>query len=487
MKLNKTPFVIFFAAAMFYILPIIAADRYFIDDYNRAFLGYLSWSDNGRPLADVVMTLLNFNAIISDVSPLTQILGVASLFPILFFLMQTNVLSNVKLVACALCVLVTPFMLETLSYAYDSLPMLSSISLVFLPFCIKIKNKFIELLLHFLAIVFSLSLYQASIGIYVIVSLFSYTLKENKDKNGLIGLVFNALSFILGYAFYSKVIAKQFISGGYSLNRAEFIDFTAIGGTEAFIKNIVKYFNFLMLGYPTPFLIISLLISISGIVGIAIRSKEFINHESVFSKIAFAITLLSPLLSFSMIIAPLSVLANPPMMSRVLCSTGVVMMLFMSYSFRLNFIFSKMLTSTFAALFMLYSFSTVYAYGNAQEKQKEFESDIISMMRNDVLLGDAESFDIYGTAPTSPVSSLIVSQHPIMEWLVLSNITFRDEWRTNITLSNFRFPLKYKAGAFPGDVSNPGCNFMIKPYNGIYTLFEKSGVIMFYFRRTCTE
>ena len=487
MNMNKTPFITFCVASIVYLFPIIKADRYFIDDYNRAFLGYLSWSDNGRPLADLVMSLLNFNTVISDISPLTQIIGVASLAFVLLLIMRTETTKNMQSVACALCVLVSPFMLETLSYAYDSLPMLLSIAFVFIPFCIKLKNNYYTFLVHFFFIVSSLCLYQASIGIYVILAIFTYTLKDNKDRCGISTLAVNALSFILGYAVYSKSIARYFISGGYSLNRAQFINFTSADSFDLFFKNLFKYYEFLMLGYPGPLLAINTLIVLLGLIGVVIKSLEFLKHEVIFSKIAFIITLFSPLLVFSMVLAPLSVLANPPMMSRVLGSAGVVMMFFMFYAFRVQLKSIKVFLSILVVLCMMYSFSTVYAYGNAQKKQKEFESYIINMMHDDISFGKRNFFDIYGSAPTSPVSSLIVAQHPIMSWMVLSNITFRDEWRTNITLENFRFPAKYKGGSYPGDLSSPSCDFMIKQYNGIYTLFEKSGVILFYFRDKCSK
>ncbi|WP_407225142.1 glucosyltransferase domain-containing protein [Enterobacter kobei] len=118
----KKPFLIYAIASLAYLFPIIKADRYFIDDYNRAILGYLSWSDNGRPFADIIMTSINFGTIISDISPLTQILGVASLFLVVVFLTSKGSLDITKSVLCSLCIISSPFMMETLSYAYDSLP-----------------------------------------------------------------------------------------------------------------------------------------------------------------------------------------------------------------------------------------------------------------------------------------------------------------------------------------------------------------------------
>lgn len=487
MNIKKYPIIVFSILSLLYLFPIIKADRYFIDDYNRSVLGYLSWSDNGRPLADIVMSFLNFNTTISDLSPLTQLLGVGSLIIVLIIIMQQGSLGALQSVACALCVLISPFMMETLSYAYDSFPMLLSIALVYLPFYFKYSNKLFLFSVHTLFVIASLCLYQASISIYVIISIFIYILNNNKDRSGLEVLLINAISFITGYLLYSKVVAKHFISGGYSLNRAEIIDFSKNGAFEHFFSNAIKYIDFLMLGFPLPFMVISVSIVIIGVFGILIRGVELLRQGQAYSYVAAVITITSPLIVSSLVIIPLSVLANPPLMSRVLASTGVVMMFFMFFSFRIKCKPIALVVGVLVSIFMIYSYSSVYAYGNAQKKQKEFEAYTISLMHSDISKSNARTLDIYGSAPTSPISTLIVSQHMVMSWMVLSNITFRDEWRTNITLSNFRFPLKYKKGSFPDGVENPSCELITHRYNGIYTVFEKDDAILFYFKDICNK
>ncbi|MBW5814612.1 glucosyltransferase domain-containing protein [Yersinia kristensenii] len=482
----KRSYYLFGVLLLVYLFPIIKADRYFIDDYNRSFLGYLSWSDNGRPLADIVMTILNFNTTISDLSPLTQLLGVASLFVILLFVIKTKLIGEIHSAFCALCIIICPFMLETLSYAYDSLPMLLSIACVCAPFCFSYRNYATQFLAHFILIVCSLCLYQASLGLYVIFALLMYTSKDNNSKDGLLYLICNAITVAISYVFYSKIIAKHFISGGYSINRAEMIDFSQTGSLQHFFNNIYKYIDFLSLAFPKPFAIITISLILLGAIGLSVRAIKILKYKTSYSMLAALITILSPLVLFVIIFAPLSILANPPIMSRVLSSVGAVMMFFMIYAFTLKSKPAYLLTCLVVTLFLLYSYSTVYAYGNAQKRQKDFEQYTISLMQNDVSnFSESKYIDLYGTAPTSPVSSLIVSQHPVMAWMVLPNITFRDEWRTNITLSNFRFQNKYKKGSYPGDVELPLCGDIIRKYNGLYTLFKSDGVLLFYFKETC--
>ncbi|MER1452053.1 glucosyltransferase domain-containing protein [Enterobacter hormaechei] len=482
----KKAYIWFAIASLAYLFPIIKADRYFIDDYNRAILGYLSWSDNGRPLADIVMSVINFGTTISDISPLTQVLGIASLSAILAFILRKNTLSPVQAVLCSMCVIASPFMMETLSYAYDSLPMLLSIALIFISFLLTPKNNYVAFAWHLICVISSLCLYQASLGIYVVLALLNYIEKENKNFKGLLTLLSNALAFILSYLIYSRLIAPNFISGGYSTKRSEMISLTSDDAFHAIVINIEKYISFAKLGYPKPFFVVCALLFAVGFCGLMIRARDFYCSRMRASSIAMVITLLSPFVIAFMAIVPLSILAFPPIMSRVLTVVGAGTMFMMYYSFRSASGARYVISACIAALFFCYSYSTIYAYGNAQTRQKDFETYAIGLMQNDIsLYAEKNIFDLYGGVPASPVSALIISQHPIMAWTVLSNVTFRDEWRTNIALQNYRFQSTYKQGSFEGDIKSPPCSNMIKGYNGMYSLFKKNGVLLFYFKDIC--
>lgn len=485
-KNYKKSCLYFLLAYIFYLFPIIKADRYFIDDFNRSFLGYLSWSDNGRPMADVVMSVLNFGTIISDISPLTQILGVLSLLTVVFFLLKTCNINSYQVAMCAMCVIVSPFLMETLSYAYDSLTMLLSISILFLAFIPKISKKYVEFLWHFSCVTISLCLYQASLGIYVVIALISYFENKNEESPSFRQLSTYAISFISSYAFYAKIIAPIFISGGYSTKRSEMINFSDPKSFLHFYDNLIKYIDFILLAYPKPFMVVVLLLVSLGYAGVIKKAILYFREKTTPAYIAAIISILSPLIIFVICVAPLSVLSNPPMMSRVLTIVGVATLFFMYYSFTLFTGTLKKVPYAISILFFVYSYATIYAYGNAQTREKAFEEYIIGMMQSDLSnISDSDNFDIYGTAPVSPVSSLIVSQHPIMAWAVLSNITFRDEWRTNIALSNYKFKWKYKIGSYTGSIDNPECKFLAKKYNGYYTTFKKDGVVLFHFKESC--
>src|SRR5262249_51157981 len=59
--------------------PLFIADRYNVDDWGRAVLGYYNWGHDGRPLSDWLMQLVDNGRPITDCSPLPQLLAILCL------------------------------------------------------------------------------------------------------------------------------------------------------------------------------------------------------------------------------------------------------------------------------------------------------------------------------------------------------------------------------------------------------------------------
>ncbi len=72
-------FAFLMGMSLLYVLPVILADRPYIDDLGRSVLGYTWWGLNGRPLSDVVMIALSMGHPILDLSPLPLLLGITIL------------------------------------------------------------------------------------------------------------------------------------------------------------------------------------------------------------------------------------------------------------------------------------------------------------------------------------------------------------------------------------------------------------------------
>src|ERR1700731_1738010 len=72
----------FLTSLILYLLvlaPILRADRYYVDDWGRALLGYSKWADDGRPFADFLMRFLGGRPPLVDFSPLPQLFAIVVL------------------------------------------------------------------------------------------------------------------------------------------------------------------------------------------------------------------------------------------------------------------------------------------------------------------------------------------------------------------------------------------------------------------------
>lgn len=56
---------------------IFAVGKLYLDDNARLMDGYYGWENEGRPLASLVIYILNFGKILTDISPLSQLIAIA--------------------------------------------------------------------------------------------------------------------------------------------------------------------------------------------------------------------------------------------------------------------------------------------------------------------------------------------------------------------------------------------------------------------------
>ncbi|EJT8150048.1 glucosyltransferase domain-containing protein, partial [Escherichia coli] len=150
--------------AILYVLPIIIANAYYIDDMGRVLSGY-GWHEDGRIFATYIMQIMSFGSLISQMAPLSTILSALIMF-VAGYLLSTYLFEGDKLLikACSLLLLTSPFFLENISYKYDSIPMSLSVLLAITPYIARNKVSFFIFSATCLTLVFGL--YQTSAMAY---------------------------------------------------------------------------------------------------------------------------------------------------------------------------------------------------------------------------------------------------------------------------------------------------------------------------------
>ncbi|TWP30433.1 hypothetical protein ETU08_04880 [Apibacter muscae] len=196
--------------SLIYIFPLLLAleNYYYIDDLARSLWGF-GWDHDGRILSTKVIQLISFGEKSIDLFPYSNIL--ASLILALggFFISEIlKIEKNQKIKFSGLLLLTSPFMLENISYKWDSLPMSVSIISVIIPFLfINNYKKFI--ITSTLGLIICLFTYQASIVIYGLITfclIISYSINKTEIKEIIYLLKFTLISCILSFLLFKATI-----------------------------------------------------------------------------------------------------------------------------------------------------------------------------------------------------------------------------------------------------------------------------------------
>jgi len=183
---------------------VIRANFSYVDDIDRAATGYHGWNGWSRHVDDILSTFIHADPILTDISPLPQILGM--LFSAAAAVICVDVLGgktrgkkiSIPALISGLSIIISPYFLENLSYKFDAPYMGLSLFFSVLPFLfIPSRKAFV------FSSVASLCLmcmtYQASSGIYVLMVIaicfrdWNYRRKAGKETAVFAGL--GALSF----------------------------------------------------------------------------------------------------------------------------------------------------------------------------------------------------------------------------------------------------------------------------------------------------
>jgi len=142
----------------------------YVDDYGRAFEGYLGWTDWSRWTTELLAVLVHAGIPLTDISPLPQLFAcfLASIAGII--IIKINIGSKpieiFHVIAVSLTCLV-PYYLGVIVYKFDSPYMTLSLLVCVIPFLVDSKeNMVFYILVSIVCIVLMCTLYQAYSGVY---------------------------------------------------------------------------------------------------------------------------------------------------------------------------------------------------------------------------------------------------------------------------------------------------------------------------------
>jgi hypothetical protein len=393
---------------LFYILPLLISDRYYVDDINRSISGFASWTLAGRPFATFLMSLLNFSSpfpeksFLIDISPLPQILAIVILAfgaTILYSQIFKEEFDFYKLFV-VFPIIGSPYLLHNLSYKFDAFPMAVSITCA-IAATTRYKKKYINVLIGFFLLFIVLCTYQPAINIFLACSFLLLLVNSQIDYSSAIKEFFNNIIKFLIAALFYKIIFLNFynFTDPYAASHNTLVEFD-IHGIRVVYKNLKSssLIAFQLFKHSMFFTIFSL-VSVSTYFIYAFRDfslRYFLKFLTIIISVVFLLLSIFGILLF---------LKNPVFQLRVFMGFSIFLV-FIFYCFYITYVKRFPVLRFVLIIPILYFFFISYGYGAAARNQTThdylFVSEMITKLKdNGFKSNDLLFFD--GSIPKSGV------------------------------------------------------------------------------------
>ena len=421
---------------------LLTTDRLYIDDIGRSTSGESGWSGVGRPLADILITLLHLGTPLNNMFPLPQIISLCFISVTCTLLSRTySIKSPIIAAVCTLPLVGQPYYLENMSYSFDSPSMTLALSFsVCAAMSLADTRKcsfIISVILTFLA----LNLYQPSVGAFCVTYMFLVIKNVNvtiKPHKYLITHV-TRITACAGLAFLLYVpIAKKFAVADYAVLHSKLIGVHNAYGrifdnTAYYIRALLGDWSGNIAGYIFAFIFVSFLI-------VSLVQTIWSGHSFSVGRRNLLYAVLSLVLGLLTVVAsyfPQMFLENPLLFPRMFIGFGALLSCCCLY------VWSALEAKEFGlgkyeqyikaipvclVAYALITFS--YSYSRANAAQKQYEDIVISglIAEADALMANTAftHFTIIGQIGHSPLVRNTIRKYPLISALVPIHI--KDNW-----------------------------------------------------------
>lgn len=414
--------IIYFIA----LLSLFRANFNYIDDLGRVARGYRNWIDWSRFISQELSVLINTQKILTDISPLTQLIAIliiALAGVIIIYTFTEKKTVQLSMIAAVVPLGLSPWFLECFSYKFDSPYMALSVLASVIPFIFWQKDfhKFIGL--SVLGILVMDTTYQAASGIYIIEVLFLCFYKwmyGTRAKDCVIWLSSAAGSYVMAMIIYRFALMRP---------ATDYVSTNSVGVKSLpylLIHNATQYLKTIYFDCNKAWIILFVLIAVSYIILTVLKSRK--NKIFTFFMV-LAIVIISTALSYGGYLA----LAQPLYAPRALYgfSFYVTLIMVMSVAMLQRGYFIKLLIMMMAWCMIVLSCT----YGNALAEQKRYTDFRVQMVINDLNRvatynpGHKFAIQINGNIGKAPAVERMQQKWPALRRLVPS--TFGSNWYWN--------------------------------------------------------
>lgn len=467
------------AITSIYFLMIASIGKYYRDDYFRIVEGNFRWDVDGRPLANLIIKIMNVGSILTDVSPRAQIFA-AIIFALACAIIGTKIIKSsvVINVLCSSLLIFSPFFIQNLLYSFDTLSMSIAMLLCAAPFLLNNKNRVVLFGTSLLCVTMSLSTYQAMMPLFFIlnfVHLLSSDITKDKAKNALLRIFACCLALII----YKLFIANAFVTSSYALKTSQLLIPTN-ADDFALLQNSMKIlFHKLSLVYNLDYLIYY--IPAAALALTYLLKTLFIYRKLYLELFTVVLTMMSSISSSFIYFF----LTKPEHHVRIFVGFGSL--LFVLSALSIFLLREKKNLSYIAFIPPLFLFTSIANdYIVAQKAQFKFEKQVVESIHQDYLRANASgNIEVFGKIPFTDQALRGFKKTP----LLVDFMNFDFTWWSGNYFAYTELPMLKKIGINinkdPISKSKFSCDKPVFKYNGVYSTYVDNGKFIVNFSSKC--
>ncbi|MEI2630511.1 glucosyltransferase domain-containing protein [Erwinia aphidicola] len=436
-----------FAIALLATLPVWTSKLYYRDDLYRIFNGSTSaWLSNGRPMTWLLQSMLSFSSNLSDISPLNLLIGLLalSIASVIYIEKLRIPLTGYWALIPPLFIILNPFLVQCLLYAYDSLTILFAFAIAMMASLKLRPGGLQQLILDVLLLLMVLTLYQSGLNLFIgcVALLAVCRIIQHLPVWQWLGVKIFAL--LIAVLIYKYGISGPLIDKAdlYSMQHNQLL-IPGPGALHILTESIRRYYSLFFNAYPGwragfvwgPVLFAAVGL---GITGIRLKQQQRLNVSTLL--------LLSTTLPVAIAsVAGLSLmLASPVFVPRMLAAWGVTLLFCFYISVQAWPTLRRWLAGLSGVL-LLYHLVVMLACFNTVVNSQRYEFSVMAQIKSDFYRLPARSIDsmaFIGQLDDAPEVRTNIINLPLINNIRMKMLGESEPWIWQALIAHADLPLK---------------------------------------------
>ncbi|MDR3431620.1 MAG: glucosyltransferase domain-containing protein [Rouxiella aceris] len=419
------------------VSPLLAGNVYYQDDYHRLVSGNVSyWINNGRPLATWLTWFINFTRMVSDTSPLSLLLGILGLAAslVISFSRLTKPGAGFTILM-ALAIMLSPFISQSMLYAYDAMGILLSIGLAFLASMLYYPQRIRHFIISFILFLAALCLYQTSINysfINILLIVMLAITQKNNTRKALRHAAIVLVALLIALLVYKLIVVPLCVTDTFNQTRSIMVPVSATG-LGMVSHNLMQSMKVLLQAFPGYGLLPVSVIFIVGACGCYKTGFSWLRNKNAGSSryLAASFSFIAPCLVLLTIGGFLLLLKDAEFYPRVMGAFSAALV-FNFYIAHQAFPKLKVILNFCLVMYLLFTAVFMMATFRALVNQSNFDQTMVISMSNDLARVGSENISqvaIIGKSPLSPDILPAIKHYPLLNEIIYPSIEENFDFR----------------------------------------------------------